>query len=246
MKITNSSQFFVGGEVANTPAFSKRTLFVVGQQDTATIEKYARENRTTHIFLGANNSFDADPANKTWDKTITALLDKGFWVTLNYPAHQHETVLRMLNDGIWQCRTFVPLLSISIPKLETSNANLTVSVEDSVDVKGLWCLHFTDVTDSNKYTALQDYSIVVSIDGDTPIPMDPMFDTVKQQIETVLIDEPVKEQLNNSELGLDVSPTSSLKEEVKETVTPQVAAEAYADGATTDPLSKNAKVKGKK
>ena len=55
----NSVRFFIGPEVEHTPAYSKKTLFVVDFQDTLEIEKYAREYKTPHIFLGANHSFDA-------------------------------------------------------------------------------------------------------------------------------------------------------------------------------------------
>ena len=156
--------FFIGPEVEHTPAYSKRTLFVVGFQDTAEVEKQARANKVTHIFLGANHSFDTahytDYFGKTWDDQITYLLDRGFWVTLDYQAHQHETVLKMLNPGVWQSRLFVPLLGVRIPKIETSSPNLTVKIDD-VDFKatnrGVWCMHFHEVTDSNRFTDWQDY-----------------------------------------------------------------------------------------
>ncbi len=156
--------FFVGGEVEKTPAFSKKTLFVVGIQDVATVERLAREHKTPHVFLGANHSFDAthytDYFGKTWEDLVTRLLDRGFWVTLDYPAHQHETVLKMFSPGIWQSRQFVPLLSVRIPKVQTSSPNLTVKIDD-IDFKatnpGVWCMHFHEVTDSNRFTDWQDY-----------------------------------------------------------------------------------------
>ena len=142
--------FFVGPEVEHSPAFSKRTLFVVGTPSLEEILKQAKDNRVTHVFMGANHSFSADQTNTTpyWDNTITALLDCSFWVTLDYQAHEHKLVLQMLNAGIWQSRLFVPLLSVRIPKIETSSPNLTVKIDDvdfNTTNRGVWCFHFHEM-----------------------------------------------------------------------------------------------------
>ena len=253
--------FFVGPEVEHTPAYSKRTLFVVGFQDTAEIEKQARANKTPHIFLGANHSFDAshytDHFGKTWDDQITHLLDKGFWVTLDYQAHQHETVLKMLNPGVWQSRLFVPLLGVRIPCIETSNPNLTVKIDD-VDFKatnrGVWCMHFHEVTDSNRFTDWQDYES----DSVVNVKVERTGASIMSNLETLVepktkVEEVVKEELNDTSLGLDTVPTTSLKPDTEEVMdkisdivkTPADAAAAYADGATQDPLSEAAPKKVK-
>jgi hypothetical protein len=258
----NNVAFFVGPEVEQTPAYSKRTLFVVGKQDLATIEKLARENKTPHIFMGANHSFGFENPgdNSYWDKTITALLDRGFWVTLDYPAHQHDVVLTMLNPGIWQSRIFVPLLSVRIPKIQTSSVNLTVKIDD-IDFKatnpGVWCMHFHEVTDSNRFTDWQDYGTDVVIAEETVV--NPVEGTwaggvsVPVTAEPVIVkaEEPVVK--NQPELGIDTTPTTALKpesdkEETKENnvvADPEKAAEIYAEGATEDPLGKNAPKKTK-
>ena len=62
--------FFVGTEVERTPAFGKRTLFVVGWQPVLEIVKLLAEHNSytdntkhiEHIFFGANHSFH--PANR--------------------------------------------------------------------------------------------------------------------------------------------------------------------------------------
>lgn len=158
----NDAAYFIGPEVEHTPAFSKRTLFVVGKQKLDQIERIAREYKTPHIFMGANHSFDVDPTDGTlyWDNTITALLDRGFWVTLDYPAHQHDKVQLILNKGIWQSRQFVPLLSVRISNIQTSSPNLTIKLDD-VDFKasnaGVWCWNHQAITDANRFTDWQDY-----------------------------------------------------------------------------------------
>ena len=252
--------FFVGPEVEHTPAYSKRTLFVVGKQDVSEIEKQARANKTPHIFMGANHSFSVDPTDGSlyWDKTITALLDKGFWVTLDYQAHEHKNVLMMLNAGIWQSRLFVPLLSVRIPSIETSSPNLTVKIDD-VDFKatnrGVWCMHFHEVTDSNRFTDWQDYETDLVISDTAQRQGSTIMSSLENIVEpkAVVSDVPKVEKLNEAELGLDANPTTALKPDpdaVPETVnelvkTPADAAAAYADGATADPLSAEASKKPK-
>lgn len=261
--------YFIGPEVEHTPAFSKRTLFVIGTQDVAQIERMAKEHKVTHIFMGANHSFvtavgwENDESAPYWDSTITTLLDKGYWVTLDYPAHQHQSVLKMLNPGIWQSRLFVPLLSVRIPNVQTSSVNLTIKIDDidfNATNEGVWCLNHHEVTDSNRFTPWQDYTtdeIVAPLSGPVPNPVLKVA-VPNNEVKKLQVPEPVyadinkpalnldamKESLNDSSIGLDTESTSQLKaaseEEVKAVTTassPTEAADAYAEGATEDPLS---------
>lgn len=231
--------FFVGPEVEHTPAYSRRTLFVVGKQDVQEIVRLAQENRVTHVFLGANHSFSAvGPADTYWNTIVTALLEKGYMVTLDYEAHTHSTVLNMLDKAVWQSRSFVPLLSVRIANVQTSSQNLTIKIDD-IDFKatnpGVWCLHHHEVTDSNRFTDWVEYST----------------DEIVGTVAPVEKETPV---LNQQEIGLDLTSTSGLKPELEDVsiataVTTAVdAADAYAAGATSDPLGKvpsNKKVKAK-
>ncbi len=265
-------KFFVGSEVEHTPAFSKKTLFVVGTQAIEEIVELARQHKATHIFMGANHSFDST-VDAYWDQTITELLDRGFWVSLDYEAHLHGKVLTMLNKGIWQSRLFVPLLSVRIPNIQMSSPNLTVKIDD-VDFKatnpGVWCLHHHELTDSNRFTDWVDYNTDVAIEfEDKPTPMPPYAPQpqvstemremrkpvdLKDLVAIPKTDEGFKDFIatkNEQDLGLDPDAKSSLKvdpEEVMSTIvvsTPKEAAELYADGTTTDPLGKEGSKKPK-
>ena len=155
------------------------------------------------------------------------------------------------------------MLGVRIPKIETSSPNLTVKIDD-VDFKatnrGVWCMHFHEVTDSNRFTDWQDYesdyvldtvaqqkgaAIIASLEN----VVEPRSNKVVLEVSETL----VTEQLNQPELGIDTTPTTSLKQDetvVQEVVnaitkTPEDAAEAYAAGATTDPLGTEASKKPK-
>ncbi len=250
--------YFIGPEVEHTPAFSKRTLFVVGKQKLDQILRMAKEYRTTHVFMGANHSFNAASEDPYWDQVITALLDKGFWVTLDYQAHEHETVLKMLNPGIWQCRTFVPLLGVRIPKVQTSSPNLTIKIDD-VDFKatnpGVWCLHFHEVTDSNRFTDWNEYGtdeVVAPLAGPAEIlpvkvPVTAPHSVMEEGLKPEAGTAEKSVEMNPQDLGLDPEP--KMTPEVKEvlaasTTTPDQAAEAYAEaGAGAKTAEKKAKKK---
>lgn len=243
-----NTAFFIGPEVEHTPAYSRKTLFVVGKQSLEKIISLAREHKVTHIFMGANHSFVVDPTDGTlyWDNTITALLDRGFWVSLDYPAHQHESVLKILNAGVWQSRMFVPLLRVEIPNVQTSSPNLTVKIDD-IGFKstnpGVWCLHFHEVTDSNRFTDWVEYGsdVVIEEDDDKATPMPPYAPqpqvstemrsmrkpidlSTLQPIEIKALENPdvmagfveAGKEMNPQDLGLDVSSPSKLKPEVAE------------------------------
>ena len=251
-------EFYVGPEAAHTPAFSKKTLFVVGFRETATIERLAKENKTPHISLGADRSFDAtydtEHFSQSWNEQVTYLLDKGFWVTLEYPAEQHEKLLRILTPGVWQCRLFVPLLRVSIPVIETSSPNLTVKVDDTSALNpGVWCLHYHEITDSNRFTAWGEFESA-DVQSVAQVRTASIIENLEGLVEPkATVSITVTETLNDANLGLDIVPTTALKDDpdaaidniIEDVKTPEDAAEAYADGAKVDPLSKEESKKPK-
>jgi hypothetical protein len=273
-------RFFIGPEIEKTPAADKRTLFVVGLQDTNIVEGLAREYKTPHIFLSANRSFDSveevEPGvymvGKTmvsdWEKQIHYLLDKGFMVSLDYPAHKHALVLKALNPGIWQSRNFVPILSVAIPNVNTSSVNLTIKIDDSnfkATNDGVWCMNHHEITDSNRFTSWNEYRDDVILTDDEigkhyvsgAVPNPVLKVSIPDDVMTKLrVPEPVYADINKPalnmeavknivEAGLDPDAPSKLKPENEEEKSPTIvaitnpvdAAEAYAEGATTDPLA---------
>ena len=243
--------FFVGPEIEQTPAFNKKTLFVVGLQDQQLIVKLAKEYNVKHIFLSANRSFDSidlvnhrymvgDTKAADWAKQIQFLLSLGYMVSLDYPAHKHVMVLKVLSKDIWDSRNFIPVLSVAIPNVSTSSTNLTIKIDDSnfkATNPGVWCMNHQEVTDSNRFTSWDEYGNDLVINVDTPTTSD--FSEVK----------------NQQDIGLDPDSKSLLKPEYEEEKieaksfikSPESAAEAYAAGATRDPLSsKETTKKGKK
>jgi hypothetical protein len=280
----DDATFFVGPEIEHTTAFGKKTLFVRGLQDTALVERLAREHKAPHIFIGVSRSFDSlelrddvymvgDTLASDWDKQIHDLLDAGFMVTLDYPAHKHYDVLKVLNPGVWQSRNFIPMLAVPVPNIQTSSVNLTIKIDDSNFAEtnpGVWCLNHHEVTDSNRFTDWRDYGddmILTAEDiapvvtpgptgwaGSVKVPVAATTNKVVLTVaDTIEVAATTSVSLNQPELGLDTESISALKPDTEGTdeiaqptvKTVEAAAEAYADNApeVTEKVSKTKKSK---
>lgn len=156
----SKSKFFVGPEVEYTAANGKKTLFVVGMQKIKTIEELAVKHKTPHIFFGTANSFLFD--GNDWDRVISHFLERGYMISVEYSAHQHEKMLSKLSPWIWQSKHFIPVLSVKIPNIEFSNPNLILKIDDSEfqhSNPGVWCYNHQELMDSNRMTGWQEYDL---------------------------------------------------------------------------------------
>ena len=75
----NDIRFFIGTEVEHTPAFGKKTLFVVGIQSQELIEAAYIAHKCEHIYFGANQSFAPDGTAEYytgWDNMVLHFLKK--------------------------------------------------------------------------------------------------------------------------------------------------------------------------
>jgi hypothetical protein len=248
--------FYIGPEVNQTPAFSKRTLFVEDFQDTKIIESTAREYKTPHISLAAKNTFSLE---YDWNAQLTALLDRGFMVTLEYPVELHSRLIMDLSRGVLQSRNFVPLPCVNVMSMSTLNPNLTLKIDDQSG-EGVWAMHYHQIMDSNRYTAASEFQMeeVAPAVGAVPNPVlhIPIPDTklkvaVPVVPEGVIESQPPAVDKNPQDLGLDPTAPSQLKPEAPEDVvvpppvatTAAAAADLYAGDAKTDPLAAEASKK---
>ena len=235
-------KFFVGSEVEQTPAAGKKTLFVVGKQDIADILHHLKSSGANHVFMGANHSFNVDSKDSTfyWRDTITALLDKGIWVTLDYRAHEHESVLKMFGSEIWQSRIFVPLLSVRIPNVERSSSNLTVKIDD-VDFNatnpGVWCLHYSQLLDSNRFTGWNEYGTDQVIDA----PVENVVPEVAVESVSTVETPSAPVELNDNTVGLDLV-SHPVADELVENTTQDEVIDAVKETTVTETPVKKAKV----
>jgi hypothetical protein len=155
--------FFTGTEIERTPAYGMKTLFVVGAQDPYRIMELAGEHYCTHIYFGANQSFDAkgntnDGAYwKPWENMIYVCLEAGYWCTLDFDVKDVEG---LLESGLTEKRRFIPQISIKLPYLQQLGYNATIKLDD-VDFNatnpGVWCHKLNTLLDENNFTNWDQY-----------------------------------------------------------------------------------------
>ena len=153
--------FFTGVEVEKTPAFGMQTLFVDGIQDAETIIHYYNEWKCTHIFFGANHSYNPSEADEfeAWDKYILEFVKEGYLCSLDIPIGYAE---EFLESGLTEYENFIPQLRVPVPYIKQWNYNTMVKIDDK-DFKasnpGVWCHSLHNLMDREKFTDWGKYSL---------------------------------------------------------------------------------------
>jgi len=155
--------FFTGVEIEHTPAFDMQTLFVVGVQNPHSILEIAGENYCTHIYFGANQSFDADgiidkiEVWRPWENMIRVCLETGYWCTLDLDV---KDAPGLLESGLIENRRFIPQISVKIPGLQMLGYNATIKIDDigfDATNPGVWCHRLRDLTTTEAFTGWDAY-----------------------------------------------------------------------------------------
>lgn len=159
--IKNDVTIFVGTEIEHTPAYGKKTLFVVGIHPADKLEEIARWHCCDHIYLGANHSYnpvDYDTIS-SWELMCLNLLDKNFFVTLDIDSKYYDQSLDLLTY-LSERNMFIPLISVKLPYITNLNYNACIKVDDK-DFKfsnpGVWVHQVHDLMDRNCYTSWDKY-----------------------------------------------------------------------------------------
>lgn len=159
----HNTKLFVGTEVEHSPAFGRKTLFVVGIQPQELIEAAAIAHKCTHIYFGANQSFPRLDTNsndwKAWENMIFPFLMQAYWCTLDIDV---SCVEGLLESGLTEHHNFIPMISVKMPYIQQLGYNATIKLDDkdfAATNPGVWChsLHTLmkrDMvfTDWSKYT----------------------------------------------------------------------------------------------
>ena len=149
--------FFIGNEVEHTPAFGMRTLFVTGVQAIDAIA--LNLNGCTHIFFGANHSFNPQSyeEHKAWEEMIFYFLNKDYLCSLDIPINQVE---EFHESGYCEHDNFIPQIRVPIPYIKLWNYNTMLKIDDK-DFKatnpGVWSHSLHDLQDRSKFTPWDKY-----------------------------------------------------------------------------------------
>ena len=155
-------RFFVGHEIEHTPAYGQLTLFVTGVQPIAEIQKMLQniEKDVTHIFFGANHSFNPANANqwKEWENMITYFLNDKYLCSLDIPLNAVEE----FNDGpLNEYNNFIPQIRIPIPYIKLWNYNTMLKIDDkgfNETNPGVWTHSLHALQDRSTFTSWDQYS----------------------------------------------------------------------------------------
>lgn len=164
-----TTEFFVGTEIENSPAHNKDTLFVVGLQPVDIIRwklneiNSKRREPIRHIYFGANMSFpnprvdDAMTWSK-WEKMILSFLDQGLWCTLDLDV---SAVEGLLEGSLTEQALFIPMISVKLPYIKQLGYNATIKLDDkdfAATNPGVWCHSVHDLMDRDRFTSWDLYT----------------------------------------------------------------------------------------
>lgn len=121
--------FFVGKEVEKTTFYGEKTLFVVGQQNYQDILQKASENECTHVYLGANKSFEHSVFGML--EVVRDLLYRtDLFVTLDVSLFVwNESYIRQ-GLKMFNVERFAINLSVPVPGVD-SIVNMNIKIDDT-------------------------------------------------------------------------------------------------------------------
>ena len=159
-----NTNFFVGTEVERTPAYGKKTLFVVGTHPVAHIEQHLNKD-IDHIFFGANHSFNPKSFADwdSWEAMIAYFLNNDYLCTLDIPVALAE---QFLESYLIESDLFIPQIRVPLPYIKQWNYNTMIKLDDrdfAATNQGVWCHSLHDLMDRSTYTDWRDYK------GDTTL-----------------------------------------------------------------------------
>ena len=158
----NNASIFVGTEVEHSPAYGKKTLFVIGIQSVELIDAAYIAHKCEHIYFGANQSFPPiDTNNSTWtvwENMIYPFLSKGYLCTLDIDTNQIEG---LLESGLTERNNFIPMVSVKLPYLQQLGYNATIKLDDkdfAASNPGVWCHSLHSLLDRKVFTDWSKYT----------------------------------------------------------------------------------------
>ena len=157
---------FIGQEVEKTPALGLKTLFVIGVQDHQEIIKKATENSCTHIYFGANHSFDTSDYYPKWIDMIVECLKNKFWCTLDVDISftaifTFPIDFNSLKYNLCSFENFIPMISAKVPYISKLNPNATLKIDDfdfEFSNAGVWCHRLETLQSSETITYWNEYT----------------------------------------------------------------------------------------
>jgi hypothetical protein len=155
---STSAAFFVGTEIEQTAYFGHKTLFIVGVQSIDQIQTLADQNSVTHLFFGANHSFQPNTSIEAERRTkiIKHFLDLGWACSLDVlPQHlEYCTELFGYQNFCGQIRVPIP----NVLKLNTKTMLKIDDVDFNATNPGIWTHRIVDLVKDEVFTDWAQYT----------------------------------------------------------------------------------------
>jgi hypothetical protein len=159
---TNTAKFFIGNEVEHTPAYGLKTLFVVGNQTIEAVHyRLDAEEDVTHIFFGANHSFNPNTPGAwiDWNHIIEHFLKLGKQCSLDIPF----TVVNDFNNKTNLCSysNFIPQIRIPVANIKDWSYNTMIKLDDidfNATNPGVWTHNLKALQNDDVFTSWTDYN----------------------------------------------------------------------------------------
>ena len=166
------AKFFIGTEVEHTPAYGKRTLFVVGLQSHQRILEIIQEHRSytdsdqhiEHVYFGANMSFPKLATNDgaewaKWENMIFSVMEKAdIMCTLDIDV---SCVEGLIESGLPENHNFIPMISVKLPYAQLLGYNATIKLDDKdfrATNPGVWCHSLHQLQSRRTFTNWSKYT----------------------------------------------------------------------------------------
>ena len=148
---------FSGKEIEHTLAYGLQTLFLARNDLTYDqIQELCESVKAEAVYYGANRSFISNVANQVGQ--MTQLLERGYFVTLDYPYSMHNEVQKQFNL-VWNHEKFIPFCSIIFENVD-NDKQLCFKIDD-IDFNktnsGVWTMSMEDFRKKAGYTKWEDY-----------------------------------------------------------------------------------------
>lgn len=148
---------FMGYEVEHTPMKERMTLFVVGLHDPNKLYEYCGKFNISHVYLGANMSFDGQNI-EAWEGMAKSLLKRGIWITLDFDIRYCTMIAE---TGLNEYHNFIPMISAKVPYIQLFNYNTCFKIDDkdfAATNPGVWVHQLHDLLDRETFTDWSKYT----------------------------------------------------------------------------------------
>ena len=152
--------YFIGDEVEHTICYGMKTLFIIDTPPLKDIMARLQANGIRHAYFGTSQSFNPKTQDqyKSWNDVILPLLEKDYWVTLDFDVCHVEGVIQ---SGYCEYNRFVPMISCKIPRIRQLNYNTTLKVDDKTwgaTNSGVWSVPLNALMQRQYYTHWDQYT----------------------------------------------------------------------------------------